>query len=71
MRHPDIINTGRLGPDEWRSTMPAEACTEIGADQGDDDRGRPGEGGAIALLFAVAAVTGCAIVAQELARIFQ
>lgn len=51
-----IVNTAGLHDDEWRSTIPAEACTDIGADQ---DQG--GEGGMIAALFVAVALVVSAL----------
>lgn len=52
-------DTNRLGPDEWRSTIPpAEACSGIG-EQYDD---AVPEGGAIALFFVLAMVAVLLIV---------
>lgn len=41
-----IVNTADMHDDEWRSTIPAEACTELGADQD-----TTGDGGMIGRLI--------------------
>ena len=62
MNHPDIVNTRRLDDSQSVSSFPAQACTEVGADQGDD---RPGEGAGIALpLVVVLLIVLCALVAH-------
>ncbi len=59
------INTFMMSDAEFVSTFPAEACTEIGA----DDEMQPGEGGAIAALWVAAAlVFGCLGAVHLLAR---
>lgn len=68
MRHPDIVNTGRLGRSDFQSTSAAEAATEVGADQGEETP-RPGEGGCIAFVFVVAVVLALAAVAHWLAGV--
>ena len=61
------INTFQMTEADFVSTIPAEACTEIGAD--DDDR--PGQGGAIASLFvALVLVFACLGLVHFLTRVF-
>lgn len=44
MNHPDIVNTQRLDDSQFVSSFPAQACTEVGADQGDAEPDTTGDG---------------------------
>ena len=61
------IDTSDLRADDWRSTIaPAEAATDIGADDYD---GAAREGSAIVFLIAVALVIGAALLAHFVASL--
>lgn len=61
------VDTFQMTEADFVSTIPAEACTEIGA----DDPQQPGEGGAIAALWvAMALVFACLGAVHLLTRVF-
>lgn len=55
-----VIDANEVGA--WVNTMPAESCTEIGANQYDDYDDAAPEGFAIAVAFVAAVVMGAAAI---------